>query len=334
MSMLHGRIQTLRLESECLRGNVLGDPHEREVYVYLPPGYDDSERYPTVMVLPGFGSTHRSLLRFDPWEPNPVERFDQLVVTGDAPPAILILPDAIDRWGGSQYIDSPSTGAYQTHLVEEVLPAVDRAFRTIPERTGRAVVGKSSGGFGALRLGMDRPDAFAAVGSHAGDALFEVSLRPLLTRAAIVFERAGGVAAFAARVVEGGPRSGAEHDALFVLACAAAYAPEAKEPQPPRGALPFDPATAELVPGVWERWLAHDPAERLRTGDTSLGEMELVYLDAGDHDEHGLHFAARVLRDRLRTIGARVDHEEFEGGHRRTGWRYAESLPRLIRALG
>lgn len=330
---MHGRIETLRFESHCLRGNKLGDPHERDVHVYLPPGYDDdTRRYPTVMMLPGFGSTHRSMLSFSPWEPNPVERFDHLVSSGDSPAAILVLPDAMNRWGGSQYLDSPATGLYQTYLADEVVPHVDGAFRTVAERAGRAVVGKSSGGFGALRLVMDRPDRFAAAGSHAGDALFEVSMRPLLTSAAIAIERAGGVAAFAERVVEGGPRSGPEFEAVFVLACAAAYSPDPRS-APPHCVLPFDPVTAELLPDVWERWLAHDPVRRIADAGDALAPMELLYLDAGDRDEHGLHFAARVLRDGLRRAGTPVHHEEFEGGHRRTGWRYGVSLPQLIGKL-
>jgi enterochelin esterase-like enzyme len=331
---MHGRIESFRFASPCLKGNPLGDPHEREVHVYLPPGYDDDpgHRYPTVMILPGFGSTHRSVLGFRLFDENPVERFDRLVATGESPPAILVLPDAMTRWGGSQFLDSRGTGNYQTYLADEVIPEVDARFRTLAERDGRAVVGNSSGGFGALRLAMDRPDRVAAVGSHAGDALFEVSLRPLLTTAAIAYERAGGVAGFAERVVSGGPRSSAEFDAVFVLACATAYSPDSAAPAP-GCALPFDPVTAEPVTEVWERWLAQDPVTRLEGSREALLQMRLVYLDAGDRDEHGLHFAARVLRDGLRRVGARLHHEEFEGGHRGTGWRYGHSLPRLIRAL-
>jgi enterochelin esterase-like enzyme len=330
---MQGRIETLRFESRCLQGNPLGDPHVRDVHVYLPPEYDhERQRYPAVMLLPGFTSTHRSLLAFRPWEPNPVERFDAMVASGTCPPAILVLPDAMTRWGGSQYLDSAATGAYQTYLADEVFPEVDRAFRTVPGREGRAVVGTSSGGFGALRLAMDRPDCVIAAGSHAGDALFEVSMRPVLTSAAIAFERAGGLASFAERVVQGGPRSSTEFDGVLVLACAAAYSPDPGK-RPPACLMPFDPITAEPVADVWERWLAHDPVTRLDAATDALRGLHLVYLDAGDRDEHGLHFAARVLRDGLRRIGARVHHEEFEGGHRGTGWRYGESLPRLIRAI-
>ena len=41
---LAGRIDRHRIEQQLLRGNPLGDPHERELYVYVPPGYDDDAR--------------------------------------------------------------------------------------------------------------------------------------------------------------------------------------------------------------------------------------------------------------------------------------------------
>lgn len=326
------RVETVRVESTLLGDNHLRDPSERDLLVCLPPGYDESaRRYPVVMVLPGFGSNHRSLLAYDIWKPSLSERFERLVEAGTCAPAILVLPDAITRWGGSQFVDSAATGRYQSYLADEIFAEVDRRFRTIPKREARAVAGRSSGGFGALRLGMDRPDVVAAIGSHAGDAAFEVSLRPMFTAAAIAYERAGGVEAFCARVSEEGP-SGRDYDPLFFVAAAAAYAPEPEEP-PPHAALPFDPRTAEPIDEVWQRWLAEDPVRRIEASADALRSMQLVFLDAGDADEHGLQFAARQLVAGLSAIGAPVVYEEFSGGHRGTSHRWDVSLPRLIGAL-
>lgn len=336
---MQGRIVESRLESQVLRGNRLGDPHVRDVLVYLPPGAaDGGARYPVAILLPGFAANHRSIVGYHAFQPNAVELYDALVVEGEAAPAILAMPDCTTRWGGSQFLDSEATGAYQTYLADEVIPHLDRTFPTIPERGARAVVGKSSGGFGALRLAMDRPDVVAAAGSHAGDGAFEVSMRPLLTSAAIALRKSGGARAFAERIVRGGPRSSLEFDALFVLAAAAAYSPE-PDAELPHCALPVDLETGEVVAEIWSRWLAHDPVERL--GDraetpsiAALKQMRAVYLDAGDSDEHGLAFAARRLARALALHEIPVRHEEFEGGHRGTAHRYATSLPYLIEALG
>ncbi|MBW1830957.1 MAG: esterase [Deltaproteobacteria bacterium] len=288
---MQGRVVRTSHQSQCLSDNPLGDPCERDLYVYLPPQYDGTRRFPVVMMLAGFGATNHSIASWSPWQPNTIELTDQLIADGRCKPAILVLPDCFNRWGGSQFVDSDGTGRYQTYLADEVFSFVDAEFQTIPKREGRAVVGRSSGGFGALRLGMDRPDVVSVIGSHAGDAAFEVSMRPMLTSAAIAIDLAGGLRAFAEDIPAVGPKNATQFDAIFVLAASAAYSP--------------------------------DPTKT----------MSLIYVDAGNRDEHGLHFAARMLDEALRKRGLPVHYEEYEGGHRGTSWRYEVSLPQIVEAL-
>ncbi len=326
-----GELVRMSFESRCLENNPLGDPSAREVLAYLPPQYDGKKRFPTVMLLAGFGSTHHSIAAWSPWKPNTLERFDRQIAEGQSDPAILVLPDCFNRWGGSQFLDSPGTGLYQTYLADEVIPFVDSELRTIPKREARAVAGRSSGGFGALRLGMDRPDLVSVLGSHAGDAAFQVSMRPMLTRAAIAFDQAGGLEAFANEVPSVGPKNASQFDAIFVLAASGAYSPEPAAF--PHATLPFEVRSASLIDEVWDRWLDQDPLVRVERSRGALDSMSLIYLDAGDRDEHGLHFAARMLSETLREAGLPVHYEEFEGGHRGTSWRYDTSLPLMIRAM-
>jgi enterochelin esterase-like enzyme len=328
---MKGRIVRLTHESRCLRDNPLGDPHERALYAYLPPQYDGSRRFPVVIMLAGFGATNHSIVAWSPWKPNTIEAFDELVARGQSRPAILALPDCFNRWGGSQFIDSEGTGRYQTYLADEIVPFLDAELRTIPVREARAVVGRSSGGFGALRLGMDRPDVVSVIASHAGDAGFEVSMRPMLTAAAIEIETAGGLSAFAEEVPVSGPKSASQFDAIFVLAVSAAYSPAAE--RFPFAELPFNPTTAQMRPHVWRRWMQQDPLERIEASAAALRKMSLIYMDAGNRDEHGLHFAARVLNDALLRRGLPVQYEEYDGGHRGTSWRYEVSLPKIVEAL-
>ncbi len=334
MTPLRGRLETPILRSATLRGNVLSDPTEREVLVYLPPSYDETKprRFPVVLVLPAFGAGHRTLASFRLWDKNVFEIYEHLLQRAECVEAILVVPDAVNRWGGSQYLDSSATGAYQSYVVDEVVPFVDQLYRTVPTREARAIVGRSSGGFGALRIGIDRPEAFAAIGSHAGDALFETSLRPTFTTVATVLDREGGLGPFAERMRDAGPRGDADFEAIALLACAAAYAPSTTLPFP-HCELPFDPATALPVPHAWERFLEQDPVQLLERFPGALGRASLVYLDAGNKDEHGLHFGARRLASLLRDRGVPLLHEEFDGGHRNTTQRFASSLPRLLEVL-
>lgn len=329
---MQGRIERTPIASRLLQGNVLGDPHERELIVYLPAAYDGVKRFPIVMVLPGFGSTNRSLLNFEVFQPNLCERFDALIARGACSPALLVLPDAINRWGGSQYLDSPASGRYQSHLVDEVIPFVDAHYRTIPHRDARAVVGKSSGGFGALRLGLDRPEAFSAIGSHAGDCAFEINQIPELRAAAIRLSRGSSLESFARDFPPTGGLGAGDFDTVMMLACAAAYSPDLSLPFP-HVQLPIDLRTGQLIDPVWQTWLSHDPWLRIERDARAFSDLRLVYLDAGDRDEHGLQLGARRIADTLRARGVAVRHEEFSGGHRNTGHRYETSLPALIATL-
>lgn len=331
--MLRGSIDRVRFRGAALEGNALGDPVERELLVYLPPSYATSAaRFPVVFVLTGYASTNASLLNFKPWEPNFFERYERLLAEG-CPEAIFVLPDCFTRWGGSQFIDSSAVGQYQRYLADDIVPFVDERYRTLKSRETRAIVGKSSGGFGALRMLLDRPEVFSVVGSHAGDCAFELSIRPRFVEVAPVYEKHQGVAGFVAKMAEqGAPRSQAEFHAMEIVALAAAYAPLESGPLP-RGALPFDPYTAEILPDVWARWLAHDPLELVEKRQNAVRSARFVFLDAGKYDEYGLQFGARMLAQRLSSVGASVHHEEFEGGHMGTGHRYDVSLPRILAVL-
>lgn len=329
---MQGRIERTLVPGRLLEDNVLGDPSERELILYLPPGYDGRRRFPTVMVLPGFGSTNQSLLNYEVFQPTLFQRFDRMLAEGRCEPALLVLPDAINRWGGSQYLDSPASGRYQSYLADEVVPFVDARYATIPTREARAVVGKSSGGFGALRLGLDRPDVFAAIGSHAGDSAFDLCMPDELRAAAIRIGNAGGIESFLRDFPPKNGLGAGDFDAIMMIACAAAYSPNMRAPWP-HLELPIDLRTGELRADVWARWVEHDPVVRLDRDETALRSMRWVFLDAGDRDEHGLQMGARRMADRLRARGVALQHEEFAGGHRRSGHRYETSLTALIAHL-
>lgn len=325
---LSGQLDRHVLESALLRDNPLGDPCDRDIYIYRPPNYHPGKRYPVVVVLAGYGSTNHSLVAYDAFAPNLVERYDALVRTGQSQEALLVLPDCMNRYGGSQFLDSTATGKYQSYLADEVVPYVDRQYRTLAERSGRAIIGRSSGGFGALRMGIDRPEVFGTIGSHAGDSAFELSIRPALLEAAIAFDHAGSPEAFvSAFFAEPGRHS---FSAMMLLAYAAAYAPQADAPMGFQ--LPFDIRTAELLPEVWKRFMAHDPVELLQASQDALRGADYVFLDAGDRDEHGLQFGTRSMAALLEKRGCPLLHEEFPGTHRGTGYRYDRSLPLLIDA--
>ncbi|HEY3071115.1 MAG TPA: alpha/beta hydrolase-fold protein, partial [Gaiellaceae bacterium] len=175
-SDFRGRIEEHEMQSEALRGNPLGDPDRRPLWVYVPPGYDedDARRYPSIYVIQGLtGQIDMWRNRF-PFRRNFPELADDLFASGGSPPAVLVYVDCWTSIGGSQFLDSPGTGRYHTYLCDEVVPFVDARYRTLAKREHRGIAGKSSGGYGAMVTPMLRPDLFGGLATHAGDALFEV----------------------------------------------------------------------------------------------------------------------------------------------------------------
>lgn len=330
MTAGRGRVVVEEVESRVLAGNPLGDSPVRRVPVYLPPSYDaePDRRYPVVFFLVGFTGKSLTPLNVDPWQPNLPERLDALIAGGMGE-LIVVVPDCFTRYGGSQYINSPAVGRYEDHVVQELVPWMDARFRTRPDRRG--VLGKSSGGYGALVLAMRHPEAFHAVACHSGDMYFEYCYKPDFPRALNAFQRAGGPETWWRRFLEKPKKSGEDFPALNTLAMAACYSPN---PEAPLGVdWPFDLETGRLREEVWARWLEHDPVYLVDRYADALRRLRLLYLDCGTRDEFNLHFGARIFARRLQELGIPYEHQEFDDGHGGTSYRYDVSFPRLARAL-
>ena len=327
--MLKGSLHAFVIESRALRDNALGDPCQREVYVYLPPGFQGgpaNQGPPLVLVLAGFTGVGGGQLRGTPWEPSFPQRYEALLAAGHAEPCAFAFPDAFTRYGGSQYMNSPATGRYEDYLLEELLPAVEQRFGVGGRRARRGVMGKSSGGYGALCLGRDRPDVFGSLGVHAGDACFEYCYLPDLPKAAAALlgsDPAAWLDALKRRARET-KLGGADHPVLNVLAMAAHYSPRASAPLGLE--LPFEPETARLRPEIWERWLSHDPVRFVPRAGDAYRRLGGVYLDCGTRDEFHLRWGTRMVAEALRAHGVPLQHDEFEDGHMGTSYRFEASL--------
>src|SRR3989440_6376700 len=179
---LSGRLDEHVFTSELLRGNPLGDPHVRPLWVYVPPGYDDEpdRRYPSIYVIQGLTGQVDAWRNRTAFRKNFPELADELFASGEAPPAILVFADAWTSVGGSQFIDSPGTGRYLTYICDEIVPWVDSSYRTKAEAAHRGITGKSSGGDGAMVDPMLRPDGFGGLATHPGGAPFPMCYLPHL----------------------------------------------------------------------------------------------------------------------------------------------------------
>jgi S-formylglutathione hydrolase FrmB len=333
---LAGQLEEHVITSELLRGNPLGDPHERPLWVYLPPGYDDDpdRRYPVVYVIQGY-TGHLAMWRNRaPYRQPFTETADAAFARGDAPPALVVYVDAWTAYGGSQFVDSPGTGRYHSYLCDEIVSWVDRRYRTLADPAHRAIMGKSSGGFGAMITPMLRPDLFGALATHAGDALYELSYIPEFGRAARLLRDYDGDIwrwwdDFRSRVSF---TNEADHALLILLGVAACFSAH----EDGTVDLPFDPKTGVLRPEVWERWLDWDPVRMVPRYAGALRSLRAVWIDAGNSDDYFLDLGAEAFRAALREVGVSdevIRFELFDATHAGIDYRYPLSLAWLCQRI-
>ncbi len=318
-------------DSRALEGNPLGDPASRRVPVYLPPGYDAKQRYPSVYLLSAFGNRGLKYLNDDLWEENIQQRLDRLIAVGNVQPLIVVMPDASTRYGGSQYLNSSATGNYEDHMLE-LVEHIDRKYATIDQPISRAIAGHSSGGFAALRFGMLHPDIFGLVADHSGDKWFEMTFKPQFPHL-LRYAEAVGEAGLAALLADpaAGLRKGAPYTALDLLAMCACFSPN---PKAKLGSdIPVDLQTGALLPDVWSRWLAFDPIEIVAQHSDALRSLKLLYFDCAKGDEYNLLYGTRLLTQKLTDLKISFTFEEYEGGHRNMKHRYDVSFAAISAAF-
>jgi len=334
--MPEGTVVIEKFESAVLKKNPLGDPATRLVPIYLPPTYDGRKAFPTIYMLAGFAGTGLNFLNVAFGAETLPQRLDRLIATKKMREAIVVMPDCMTRFGGSQYLDSPATGRYETHLIKELIPHIDKKYATKNTPAHRAVMGKSSGGYGALRLAMTHADMFGAVACHSGDMNFDLCYGHDIPTACRILERYDGSLKKFWNAYLAAPKKPKDAFALInLMGMAAAYSPNPKRAFPENIDLPFDTHTAEKIPSVWKRWLAHDPIRLMERKDAqaALKRLTLLFIDCGVKDEFGLHFGARIFTQKLKRLGIAHLHEEFSDGHFETSYRYDVSLPRISKAI-
>jgi S-formylglutathione hydrolase FrmB len=359
-----GTVVVLEHRSSILADNPLGDPHLRKLAVWLPQAYDRRDggpgaRFPVLYDLVGFTGSGIAHLNWKPFSDNVAERAARLVHEGRMGPAIIVFPDCFTSLGGNQYVNSSAIGNYADYLLDEIIPFVDREFRTLAAREHRGCFGKSSGGYGAIIHGMKYVQHWGAVANHSGDAYFDFVYRAdwpntldELAKHRRPARKAGPVKppradaaerGLAAGLDDGRTRrfleafwkktkvSGAEAHAIMNLCMAATYDPDPRAPLGFR--LPFHLDTGELIEQRWQRWLEHDPVRLVGRYARNLRRLKGIYMDCGWRDQYHIHYGTRQLSRRLAAAGIAHRYEEFDDDHSDIDYRMNESLPFLYRSL-
>ena len=283
-----GTIVVLEFDSRILRDNPLGDPHVRKVggvaaaRLRQRRGARHQERpgrrYPVLYDLVGYTGSGLAHLNWRPFDENvPGARGARSRMIAGWVPRIVVFPDCFTSMGGNQYINTSAMGRYADYLTHELVPFVDREFRTLAAREHRGVFGKSSGGYGAMVHGMRYPRCWGASANHSGDALFDFCYltdwprtlneldrhrkrrrmsgprrrRQGRARRRSRHRRRAGAALSRARLGQGKALRLRGARARWNLAMAATYDPDPKAPLGFR--LPFNLETGEIIPGACGR---------------------------------------------------------------------------------
>ena len=355
-----GTLVVLEHVSRILKGNPLGDSHVRKLAVWLPPHYDDGSRrrFPVLYDLVGFSGSGLAHVNWKPYGDNVPERAARLVREGKMGPAIIVFPDCFTALGGNQYVNSTAIGNYADYLTREIIPFIDREFRTLASRGHRGCFGKSSGGYGAMIHGMKYSKYWGAIANHSGDAYFDFvywhdwpgtlnelakhrvpKRRPGAYDALHESRRKGlgeglddgRIRRFLAHVWKKEKLSSAEGHCIMIVCMAATYDPDPRAPLGFR--VPFNLESGELIAERWRAWLRHDPINLVTRYRDNLKSLSGIYIDCGWRDQYYIHYGARILSQRLAAAGIRHTYEEFDDNHSDIDYRMDRSLPFLYRAL-
>lgn len=330
-----GRIDYVQIDSKALTNNVLGDPSQRTVAVYLPENYDETdEQYPLMVDIVGFTGSGFAHIGWKAFQENVPQQIDRLIEAGEMGPVIVAFPDCFTSLGGNQYINSSAMGNWEDFLCTEMIEVLEKSHRIMPGRDHRAIFGKSSGGYGAIVHGMRRADTWAAVACHSGDMDFELCYRgdmPGVLRALDAYDN--DIKAFIDKVHDGKKVSGGDMHSLMMLAMAASYDPDPTQPFGVR--LPVTDDTCELIAERWQNWLAWDPVRLIDQPEVqkSLSSLKGLFIDCGFKDQYNLVYGARQLNKKLQLLGIDHRYEEFPDNHSTIDYRMDVSLPYLYAAI-
>ena len=288
--------------------NRLGDPMEREVLVHIPPG--KTGPMPCIIYLAPFTGTGFARANWRAFGETLPQRHERLVREGKMTPSILVMPDTFTSMGGNQFVDSEIMGNWGSWLRDDLRNELNNRY----DITGFGLVGKSSGGYGAIVRGM-KDDCWKAIACHSGDCgfelLFGIEMASTLTEIAPYGDENG----FLDYIRNTSSMKSDDFHTLMILAMAATYSD---------GTLPVD-SNCKFDDEKWGQWLDWDPLKLIE----KYQNLPPCWVDVGDKDQYNIQYGLRELHSRMNELGIPHEWEEFPGTHSGIDHRLDLSLPWL-----
>jgi len=296
----HSTVERVKVHGTSLEGNLEGDSPDRDVSVYLPPGYKThhKQRYPVVYLLHGYTDNDDNWFGAKHVFVDAPAAIDKALASGGAREMIVVMPNAYTVYMGSMYSNSVTTGDWEAFIVHDLVAYMDSHYRTIPDRASRGLSGHSMGGYGTIRLGMKYPEVFSSL-----YAMSACCLAPNPNLQGPAMEKAEAIRSAA-------DLAKADFGTRAMIASAAAWSPDPKNPP-----LYFDLPTQDGKPQpmVAAKWDANAPLAMLDQYVPNLKTFHAIALDVGTKD--GLMGSIQQLDANLTMFGIEHTYETYDGTH-------------------
>lgn len=297
-----GTKERIKVYSEALEGNLVNDPAERDVSIYLPPSYNDNTdtRYPVLYMLHGFTDSEEQWFGWAEHWINLPEILDQAIAEGQSKEMIVVMPNAYNRFKGSMYSSSATIGDWETFISQELVSYIDANYRTLASAESRGLAGHSMGGYGTIRLGMKNPEVWSSIYLLSpccmDDMEFPLSADFMKSIEAIDTDEELEAANFFA---------------IATLATAAAWAPNPNKP-PYYLDLPF--AEGEPVRTAAAKIASNKILNIVDQYIHNLQELTAIGMDAGNMD-FSISGATKQLHQVLEAYQIPHVYESYDGDH-------------------
>ncbi len=293
-------VEHIQVHAPSIEGNLEGESADRDVLVFLPPGYakHKRQRYPVVYALHGFS------IGAEQWthEIHVPQTIEGAFALG-AKPMIVVLPDSKTVYGGSMYSRSQTTGDFEEFIAHDLVAYIDAHYRTIPTRESRGLVGHSMGGYGALRIGMKYPDVFGALYVMSPCCLSVRRPDPTAAQEQAFQKAVAGMKS---------PADAANFNFFWKaqLASAAAWSPDPKNPPL---YLDLSVKDGQVQPDILAKWDANSPLAFIDQYIDNLRRYKAIAMDVGDEDM--LRFDTIKVHELLDNYGLANSFAIYHGTH-------------------
>ena len=302
-----GYVVNVDVHSKSLEGNLVGDSPSRNVSIYLPPGYDEQlkKRYPVVYLLHGFNGQRGNKAWFRQDSIFNSATVSKLISSEMVEPMIIVMPDGSNKFGGSMYTNSITTGNWEDFIVYDLTKFIDTKYRSISKPESRGIAGHSMGGYGAIKIAMKHPDVFLAVYGSSPCCLTQNALD------------------YPKRIIEEtlsikhwDDIDKSKFSSRALLASSAAWSPNPTNP-PFYADLPFNITydTISINEQAIARRLANIPAWMADQYRSNLQQLHALAFNAGTKEAGMILDSSQYFADMLKQLKVPHSFEVFEGGH-------------------